>query len=134
MDLKSQEVAALLEYLEVESRRVEASQRYAGTGPGQSPDAASTSCCQKDKKPVLRAAEVTAASVGLVDGGEDQDGEGGVSTAFVNWSVGMGCFFLSLAAFTRRRSRPSVGGEQQARPSNGAGPAVPLSLSQEANR
>ncbi len=82
---------------------------------------------------MLSAVEDTPASAGLGDAGEDQDGEGGVSTVLVDWSVGMGCFFLSLAAFSRWRSRPLVEGEQEAQLSNGADRAVPSSLGQEAN-
>ena len=133
MDLKEPEVAALLEYLEVESRRFEASERAAGTGSEHGPNAAPTSCCQKDTNAVL-SAENTAASLGLGEGGEDHGGGGGVSTAVVGWSVGLGCIFLSLAALTQRRSRSSVEGAQQAQSNNGAGRAAPLSFGQEANK
>ena len=132
MALKEQDVAALIEYLEVESRRVEAFQRYTGAGSEKGSDVA-VACCQKNENPVLRAAENPATAVGLGEHGDGPYRKGRVSTAFLFGSVGLGCFFLSLAAFFRRRPWPPVEGEQRARPNNGAGRAVPLSSNQEAN-
>jgi mono/diheme cytochrome c family protein len=103
MALGEDDVHALLEFLEIESRRVEASTRHRATKAGAEPaQGATTSCCQKKTSVVLSAADEP--PVAGASEGDTRDAHAPrVSVGVVLWSAGLGSFFFSLAALTRRR-------------------------------
>ena len=124
MGLNEQDVAALLEYFEVESRRVEKFQQYTEAGAATQQDSgARKACCQKNKSAVLSKSETPVQTVSLGQGAENQ--RSGVSNDFTVQTAGLGCFFLLLGAIFRRRSwTPAEGelsplGARETSPNNG---------------
>ncbi|MCH9034946.1 MAG: SCO family protein [Planctomycetes bacterium] len=109
MGLNEVDVAALLEYFEVESLRVEKVQKYTDARvASQKSSGARLPCCQKSKNAVLKKSETLAQTVSLGEGAESQ--RSGMFLGLTGQSAGLGCFFLLLAAIFRRRSSTAVDG------------------------
>ncbi len=109
MALNEQDVAALIEYFGVESRRVEKIQQYTDAGAAtQQGSGDRKACCQKNKSAVLSKSETRARTVSL--GESAQNRRSGVFLSSTVQTAGLGCFFLLLAAIFRRRSSTPVEG------------------------
>ncbi len=114
--LTGADVAALIEYLDAESRRVAPFERSTAGG-ADDPDSPVATCCRKDESAVLAAQAPAAGS------GDDAEGGGAVTAVFLRSSFGLGFFFLALAGLVRWRSSPP-GGEPRSPFGGGAvGPA-----------
>jgi len=124
-ELKGADVAALIEYLDTESRRVAPYERAAAAGTGE-PKGPAAACCRKGESAVLEAQAPAAGS------GDDAQGGGAVTAVFVRSSLGLGCFFLALAGLVRWRFSPP-GGERRPVSGGGAGATAPPTPSQEAS-
>ena len=109
MALTEKDVGALLEYFEVESRRVEEFQENTVAGSADQQDSgARKACCQKGKRAVLSKYETPAQTVSRGEGSETR--QSGLIPDFSVQSAGLGCVFLLLAGVFRRRSSTSVEG------------------------
>ena len=97
MSLNPHDVAAVMDYLETESRRVERVQQLTeAAGISGSPGGGSV-CCQKDKAPVLGGSQDTARTASP----EEEQSQGGWVLA--DLFTGLGCVFLLLAILIRLR-------------------------------
>ncbi len=119
-ELEGADVAALIEYLDAESRRVAPFERASAAG-SEKPNGPAATCCRKGESPVLEA-RAPAAGSGDDARGDETNGGGGVSAVVVRASLGLGCLFLALAALVRWRFSPP-GGEPRSLSGGGAGAA-----------
>ena len=105
MNLNEQDVAALIEYMTVESRRMQSRIQLAKTArSGSEPGAgAATACCQKNKSAVLRKSGLPASADGDRNGVEERRRRDGVP-GLAALSAGLGCLFLVLAGFFKQGS------------------------------